>query len=107
MRVPPLEWQYVNFPGCVQTFLDELDGRFPSVEVFVTEYNHLWLENELFPVSPTIGWKPDATDVLDAAFQTAGSLRYVTALIAYRWSGDDWRLHDKPELLQHIAELNR
>jgi len=103
----PLEWQFVNFPGCVQTFLDELDGRFPRAEVFITEYNHLWLESEMFPACPTIGWRPDATAVLDAAFEAAASLRYVTALIAYRWSGDDWRLHDKPVLLRHIAGLNR
>ena len=97
----------MNFPGCVETFMDALDGRLPDAEVLVTEYNHLWWEDELFPASPTIGWKPDAVGILRAAFDAAASIRRVTALVAYRWSGDEWRLHDKPDLLQEIVRLNQ
>jgi hypothetical protein len=103
----PLTWQYVNYPGCVQTFLDGLDGRFPGAEVYITEYNHLWLEDELFPQNPTIGWDDNATEVLDAAFRTTSKMRQVFALIAYRWNGDGWKLEDKPHLLQKIVDLNK
>jgi hypothetical protein len=100
-------WQYVNYPGCVQTFLDGLDGRFPGAEVYITEYNHLWLEDELFPQNPTIGWEDNATEVLDAAFHVTSKMRQVFALIAYRWSGDGWKLEDKPQLLHKIVDLNK
>jgi len=101
----PLRWQYLNYPGCVRTFIDAIPGRFVGAELLVTEINHLWLEDSLNPPSPTIGWHPDAVPVLEAFYQAVP--RRVSALVAYRWSGDDWRLHDKPKLLQKIVALNR
>jgi len=103
----PLKWQYACFFRCVQTFIDEIPSRFASVPLLITECSHLWLEDEYWPIDPTIGWNPDATDWLQAAFDIAASKPRVTAVCFYRWSGDDWLMDDKPRLLQKIAELNR
>jgi hypothetical protein len=50
-----------------------------DAEAYITEYNHLGLEDELFPQNPTIGWDDNATEVLDAAFRVTAGLRQVFA----------------------------
>jgi hypothetical protein len=101
----PLKWQYAAYFGCVQTFIDEIPSRFASVPLLITECNHLWLEDAWW--TGTIGWKADATDWIQAAFDIAAKKPRVTALVFYRWSGDDWHMDNKPKLLQKIVELNR
>jgi murein DD-endopeptidase MepM/ murein hydrolase activator NlpD len=101
----PLKWQYAAYFKCIQTFIDEIPSRFASVPLFVTECNHLWLEDAWW--TGTIGWKPDAADWIQAAFDIAAKKPRVTALVFYRWSGDDWHMDNKPKLLQKIVELNR
>ncbi len=104
----PLKWQYAAYFGCVQTFIDEIPDRFGSVPLLITECNHLWLQDAYWPAEgeATVGWDPNATDWIEAAFEIAAGKRKVAALVFYRWSGDDWRMHDKPQLLQKIVELN-
>jgi hypothetical protein len=48
-----------------------------GAEVYITKYNHLWLEDELFPQDPTIGWDDNATEVLGAALRVHAGLRQV------------------------------
>lgn len=103
----PLRWQYATFFGCVRTFVDEVPNRFAGVPIMITECNHLWLEAEYWPTNPTIGWNPDATNWIEAVYDTIKDKPQIKALMFYRWSDDAWRMRDKPNLLPKIAELNR
>jgi hypothetical protein len=81
----PLTWQYANYPGCVQTFLDALDGRFPGAEAYITEYNHLWLEDELFPQNPTINVHKGPYRTLLKNARRWGSLNLLRRFTVPRW----------------------
>lgn len=86
----PLTWQYLNYPGCVLTMRDALPGAYQDLDVYVTEFNHLWKTSE-----GDWGWVHGdaAIDVIHAAYWAAREHEFA-GLAIYRWAGDAWAVHD-------------
>jgi hypothetical protein len=94
----PLEWQYRNYPKCVDALLDYLPPPYRTLPVYVTEFNHL---SKTFADS-NYGWVDDARggDVVRAALAAAQG-KYA-GLALYRWRGDEWEIHNKPHVLAAV-----
>ena len=84
----PLQWQFLNYPGCVTALLEALPAGYRDRPRYVTELNHLWRT-----VEGDWGWVDDerAAEVVrrmiiatKAAGLAGGAL--------YRWAGDEWEL---------------
>jgi len=108
----PLRWQYLNYFGCVETMLRRLPARFHDLPVIVSEFNHLWKTSEEVG---DLGWVDDerATAVLHNAiaraleWNEAGGHNPIEAVIAYRWSGDEWAIDGRGTIKAYLADLLR
>jgi hypothetical protein len=97
----PLEWQYLNYPGCVTALRDALPVAYQDRPLYVTEFNHLWKT-----VEGDWGWVDDerAAHVIEAAY-AAAKRAGIDGLAVYRWAGDDWRVHDNPVVTDAVKRL--
>lgn len=100
----PLTWQYLNYYRCIDALLEALPVAYKDLDVYVTEFNHLWKTNEAVG---DIGWVNDsrAASVVNAAY-TAARLRGYKGLCLYRWSGDEWHLYDNSFVLNAVLVLS-
>lgn len=99
----PLQWQYLNYPGCVTELLKSLPSKWATLPVYVTEFNHLWKTAE-----PDFGWVDDAraAEVVRQAYQAARIAGFAGVAI-YRWNGDEWRMQHNQAVRGALIELLR
>ena len=96
----PLEYQYLNYSGCVETLREVLPEAYKILPVYITEFNHLVKYNG------TYGWENDenAMVTINKAYATAKTNGY-SGIAMYRWQGDDWTIKDKGNLLYAIENI--
>jgi len=96
----PLEWQYLNYPGCIDALLNELPSRYQGLPLYVTEFNHLWDDGG----EGSWGWVDDdrAAEVVRRAV-AAGS--HFAGIALYRWAGDEWAVEHNGAVLEAIHGL--
>lgn len=99
----PLQWQYLNYPGCITELLKSLPAQWVTLPVYVTEFNHLYKTAE-----PDWGWVSDAraAEVVRAAYQAASQAGFA-GLALYRWAGDEWRIQGNTAVLNALEALLR
>ena len=97
----PLLWQYLNYPGCVTALLDALPTAYRYHPVYVTEFNHLFVD-----VEPNWGWVRDsrAGEVISAAYAVAKAFAGVAL---YRWDGDAWAIRGNAAALDEVKGIGR
>jgi hypothetical protein len=97
----PLQWQYLNYPGCITALLDSLPWQFKALPVYVTEFNHLWKT-----VEGDWGWVNDqrAADVVRAAYTAAQTCGF-KGLALYRWACDEWALYNNQFVLNEVSNI--
>jgi hypothetical protein len=102
----PLGWQYHSFrmwEPIAQVLYS--DSRFRSQPLIITETNHL-LKND----GHTHGWEPGASPWVSSMYDylqrwnSQPGDQFVHGACLYRLEGDDWRIHDKPQLLQAMRD---
>lgn len=98
----PLRWQYLHLSS-YQPLLDVVPQRFRHLPVIATEVNP-----QRHNDGKTLGWQTDkgASWVKRAVnhFKTYNETATmpVTGIVFYRYSIDDWRISDKPDILNAI-----
>ncbi len=100
---PPLAWQYHSF-RMWEPLAQVLNAnpRFAKTPLIITETNHLQLNNGQF------GWEPNADTWIQNMYNYVRSWnaqpgdQYVHGVCLYRLDGDNWRISDKPNLLQAL-----
>ena len=97
----PLQWQYLNYPGCVAALWKALPSAYQGKPVYVTEYNHLYKDQE-----PNWGWVTDerAARVVQRAYAAAQEAN-LAGVALYRWTGDAWAVHDNAAVLGAVRDL--
>lgn len=101
----PLRWQFLHLKS-YQPLLAVVPDRFWTLPVIATEVNPQRHNN-----SNKLGWQENqgAEWVRRTAvhFRTYNeeALMPVNGVIFYRYSADDWELHNKPAILQAIKQL--
>lgn len=96
----PLQWQYLNFPGCVTALLQALPAQYVGLPVYVTEFNHLWTTGE-----GNWGWVDDAraAEVVRRARGAATAYGFA-GLALYRWAGDAWGIQNNQAVLGALVQ---
>jgi hypothetical protein len=100
----PLLWQYLHLRS-YQPLLDVVPERFRHLPVFATEVNPQRLNDNV-----TLGWQEDqGAEWVNRAvshFKTYNetAVMPIQGIIFYRYSADDWRIHDKPTILDAIKQ---
>jgi len=96
----PLEYQYLNYSGCIETLREALPNAYKILPVYITEFNHLTKYNG------TYGWENDenAMVTINKAYAAAQRNGY-SGIAMYRWQGDDWTIKDKGNLLYAIENI--
>jgi len=105
----PLLGMGLNYLRCCTDLLPYLPGWATNLPFVVSEWNHLYPE-----VEPEWGWVNDerGREVVLAAYDRAldwnssNGANQCVGLAMYRWRGDEWEVHDKPQVLTAIAELS-
>jgi hypothetical protein len=99
----PLEWQYLNYPGCVTEMRDALPVAYQDHPLYVTEFNHIWKTSEQVGDE---GWVQDdrAAAVIAAAFEAA-KRGGIDGLAVYRWAGDKWHVYDNAAVKAAVKRL--
>ena len=97
----PLQWQFLNYPGCVTALLANLPTAYKNLPVYITEFNHLWKT-----IEPDWGWVTDAraATVVERAFAAASAAGF-SGLALYRWAGDEWETYNKGLILDAVKRL--
>jgi hypothetical protein len=101
----PLLWQYLHLRS-YQPLLDVVPERFRHLPVFATEVNPQRHNDNV-----TLGWQEDqGAEWVNRAvshFKTYNetAVMPVQGVIFYRYSADDWRIHDKPTILEAIKQV--
>jgi hypothetical protein len=98
----PLRWQYLHLSS-YQPLLDVVPERFRNLPVIATEVNPQRHNN-----MKTLGWQKEkgaewvkrAVKHFNTYNETA--VMPVSGIIFYRFSVDDWRIDDKPDILNAI-----
>lgn len=100
----PMQWQYLNFPGCVTELLKALPARFRDLPVYVTEFNHLWKDGGERPGNE--GWVTDgrAGEIIKRAYAAARTAGFA-ALAVYRWNHDAWAVAGNGAVKGAVAEI--
>jgi len=98
----PLQWQYLNYPGCVTELLRYLPIRHKSLPVYVTEFNHIWKDGG----EGDWGWVDDerAAEIVELAYAAAQNAGF-TGLALYRWDGDEWALVNNASVKDEVLEI--
>ena len=99
----PLQWQFLNYTGCITELLSYLPNEFKCLDKYITEGNHLFMTNE-----PDWGWVRDgrAYYIVLAMIEAAKAAGFA-GLAFYRWSGDQWYLYDNGYALDAVKEILR
>jgi hypothetical protein len=100
----PLKWQYTN-SRTAERFLEQVPLRFVHLPVILGEVNAQHIDT---PGGPT-GWVyGNAAWVHEfMSYVNEVNRRYsqpITHVVFYRWDHDNWRLRDKPKILDAIIE---
>lgn len=101
----PLRWQFLHLKA-YRPLLDVVPERFWSLPVIATEVNP-----QRHNDNTTLGWQPDQGPAWvqrsAAHFQVYNehALMPINGVIYYRYSADEWALHDKPNILEAIKQL--
>ncbi|MCA9945578.1 MAG: M23 family metallopeptidase [Anaerolineales bacterium] len=101
----PLRWQFLHLKS-YQPLLDAVPERFWTLPVIATEVNP-----QRHNDGHTLGWQENkgAAWVRNAAAHFRAyneeALMPVNGVIFYRFSADDWELHNKPSILEAIKKL--
>jgi hypothetical protein len=98
----PLQWQYLNYPGCVTALLDYLPEQYKSLGVYITEFNHIWKDGG----EGDWGWVHDdrAKKIVLDTYEVAKQAG-LEGIALYRWAQDDWELHDNAIVKNTILEI--
>jgi hypothetical protein len=99
----PLQWQSLNYVGCVLDLLEYLPDKYKELPVYVTEFNHLWISTE---ADGKCGWVTDqrAGEVIAAAYGVALANKF-GGLAIYRWMSDDWFVYNNHQVLDTVRKL--
>ena len=98
----PLRWQYLHLSS-YQPLLDVVPERFRNLPVIATEVNPQRHNN-----MQTLGWQNDkGAEWVKRAYKhfktyNETATMPVSGIIYYRFSVDDWRINDKPDILSAI-----
>jgi hypothetical protein len=99
----PLQWQHL---GCRQvgTALEVVPARFKNRPVYITELNpQRTAPDRLGWLYDNAAWVREAKSYLKQWNVGAGHQK-INGAVFYRWADDDWRLSDKPAILNAIFE---
>ena len=99
----PLQWQSLNYIGCVLDLLEYLPVGYESLPVYITEFNHIWKVSE---ADGKCGWTTDqrAAEVVAAAYGVALANKFA-GLAIYRWMSDDWAVYNNTPVLNTVRSL--
>ena len=99
----PLQWQSLNYVGCVMDLLEYLPVKYKDLPVYVTEFNHIWKTTE---AEGKYGWVTDqrAAEVIAAAYGVALA-NGIAGLAIYRWMSDDWAVYNNNAVLNVVKQL--
>ena len=98
----PLRWQYLHLSS-YQPLLDVVPARLQNLPVIATEVNP-----QRHNDGKTLGWQADkGAEWVQRAVQhfknyNETAVMPITGVIFYRFSVDDWRINNKPNILQAI-----
>jgi hypothetical protein len=95
----PLTWMRFNFPGPALDIHAQLPLWAQRLPLAVTEFNHIYRSEW-----GDWGWVDDdrAVQLIRRTKEAAQEAR-ISAVFAYRWSGDEWRLHTKSALIAALT----
>jgi len=102
----PMSWQYHSFrmwePLAQALYAD---ARFRTQPLIITETNHLVKHDGKSP-----GWVPEADAWIKSMYDylrgwnSKPGEQFVHGACLYRLEGDDWKIRDKPQLLQALRD---
>ncbi len=104
---PPLEDHYIDFQTYT-LFMERIPGRWKGLPVLITETNHI--ATDMAHEGETAGWSNSDVGWVQAAYaeihrwNTTPYYQQILGLFLYRWLGDQWAIHDKPEIQQDFAK---
>ena len=92
----PLKWQYLHSRD-IQTSIEMIPERLKYMPVILGEVNPQRVSDT------ALGWIADNDGwVHEACSFIREEMPEVTHVVFYRWADDDWRVNDKPEILNAI-----
>ena len=99
----PLQWQSLNYVGCVLDLAEYLPAQYKDLPIYVTEFNHIWVTSE---ADGRCGWVTDARagEVIAAAYGVALANKF-GGLAIYRWMSDDWAVFNNDSVLNTVKSL--
>lgn len=97
---PPLLEQFLNYPGCFLTLLDDLPPRYQDLPVYVEEFNHI---HDGDPQHQKWVHQAVVIDIIRRAFDVAVEHK-ISGIAMYRWAKDKWAVHDNPYVKDAIKD---
>lgn len=97
----PLRWQFLHF-RTFESSLMAVPDRFKDLPVYITEANPQRLGINRF------GWQSDNTEWIKRCkewieqWNSNQIHQPISGVVFYRWNDDDWKMHDKPQLLTEV-----
>lgn len=101
----PLQWQFLHLKS-YQPLLDVVPPRFGQLPIIATEVNPQRKDNGI-----DLGWEPARGPAwvkkAAAHFRAHNAIakRPISGVIFYRFSADDWRIDNRPEILKAIKQV--
>jgi hypothetical protein len=97
----PLTWQYFHF-RTIENGLNDVPNRFKTLPVYITEANpQVKINKKLGWEANNSAWITECVNYLQK-WNAAIGTQPVNGAIFYRWAHDEWRLEDKPLILNQI-----
>ncbi len=97
----PLTWQYYHF-RTIENGLNDVPSRFKTLPAYVTEANpQVKGDKKLGWEANNSRWISESVNYLQT-WNAAVGTQPVSGAIFYRWHHDEWRLDDKPAILNQI-----
>jgi hypothetical protein len=97
----PLTWQYYHF-RTLENGLNDVPNRFRTLPAYITE------ANPQVKGDKTLGWEANNSRWISECvsylqkWNAAIGTQPVNGVVFYRWAHDEWRLEDKPLILNQI-----
>jgi predicted flap endonuclease-1-like 5' DNA nuclease len=108
---PMMSDHYFDFQTYRQ-FMERIPYKWRDLPVYITETNHICrpenaptCDNPALQgwINANIGWVRKLYEEING-WNTTPYAQQIRGLLLYRWTGDQWKLHDKPAILEDFRQ---